>query len=134
MSSAVDDNTNPTYLDATDKFTNVEIDNANKAADYWYHIIGANVIPADTKIKKAWILKSWSRYQSSPVPLEVFEGWKELGLFAYGIGVVLGLLWRGGKAGKYLNLVDADNLLAIQEICTRDGSRTISRADSSRAT
>ncbi|MGA9152572.1 MAG: hypothetical protein WBZ36_18500 [Candidatus Nitrosopolaris sp.] len=48
-----------------------------------------------------------------------------MGLFAYGIGVVLGELWRDANAGKYLNLIDADNRLAIQEICSRNG-KTIS--------
>ncbi|MGA9154569.1 MAG: hypothetical protein WBZ36_28625 [Candidatus Nitrosopolaris sp.] len=116
-----DDNINPTYLNAVDKFTKEEIENANKAADHWYYKIGANVIPADTKIKKAWILNSWDQYQSNQVLLEVFEKWKQLGLFAYGIAVVLGPLWRGKNAGKYLNLIDADNRLALQEICTRNG-------------
>ena len=42
---------------------------------------------ADTKIKKAFILHSWKEYQSSPIPIAVFERWKELGLFAYAIGL-----------------------------------------------
>ena len=117
---AVYNNINPKYLDDS-KFTKEEIENANKAADHWYHTVGPNVIPADTRIKKAWILKSWTPYQDNPVPLDVFEKWKALGLFAYGIGVVLGRLRRGVNAGKYLNMVDADNRLAIQEICNRDG-------------
>ena len=120
---AEDNDINPRYPNAIDKFTKEEIANANKAADYWK--IGANVIPADTKIKKAYVLKSWAQYRSNPIPLKVFERWKEMGLFAYGIGVVLGELWRDASAGKYLNLIDADNRLAIQEICSRNG-KTIS--------
>lgn len=117
-----DDNSiNPRYLNVVGKFTKEKIENANKAADYWYHNIGANVIPADTKRKEAYILSSWKQYQSNQVPLEVFEKWKQLGLFAYGIAVVLGPLWRGNNAGKYLNLIDADNRLALQEICSRNG-------------
>ena len=109
MTNTVEDsNINPKYLNAIEKFTKEEIENANKAADYWYNKIGANVISADTKIKKAWILKSWTKYQSSPIPLEVFERWKELGLFAYGIAAVLGLLWRGKYAGYRFILVDID--------------------------
>ena len=91
-----------------------------KSADYWY-FEGSNVIPVDTKEKKAWILKSWTWCQSNSVPLEVFEKWKELGLFAYGVGVVLGLLWRGDNTGKYLNMIDGDNRLALQEICSYKG-------------
>jgi hypothetical protein len=119
--TAEDNNINPAYLDAIDKFIKKVIEDANKAADYWYHNIGANVIPADTKIKEAWILKSWKQYQSNPLPLDVFERWKELGLFAYGIGVVLGQLWRGNNTGKNLNQIDADNRLALQEICSSNG-------------
>jgi hypothetical protein len=114
-------NINPRYLDATDKFTKEEVENANKSADYWYYNIGANVIPAYTKRKEASILNSWKQYQSNPLALEVFERWKELGLFANGIAVVLGQLWRGKSAGKFLNLIDADNRLALEEICCWNG-------------
>jgi hypothetical protein len=120
-----DTNINPRYPNANHNFPSEEVENANKAADYWYDTIGANLIPADTKGKEAYILNSWKPYQSNPVPLEVFEKWKQLGLFAYGIGVVLGPLWRGKNAGKYLNLIDADNRLALQEIYSWNG-KTIS--------
>jgi len=43
---AVYNNINPKYLDDS-KFTKEEIENANKAADHWYHTVGPNVIPAD---------------------------------------------------------------------------------------
>jgi len=74
MATSVEDNNNinSRYLDAIDKFSKKEVENANKAADFWYHKIGANVIPADTKIKKACILHSWKQYQSNPIPLQVF--------------------------------------------------------------
>jgi hypothetical protein len=52
--TAEENNINPRYLGAIDKFTTEEIENANKAANYWYHKIGANVIPADTKRKARW--------------------------------------------------------------------------------
>lgn len=38
---------------------------------------------------------------------------------------MLGRLWRDDNAGKFLNLIDADNRLALQEIFSRDG-KTIS--------
>jgi hypothetical protein len=95
------------------------------ASDYWYYKIGANVIPADTKIKQACILKCWKQYQSNPVLSELFERWKESGLFTYGIGVVLGPLQRGKNAGKSLNLIDADNRLGLQEICSWNGKTTL---------
>src|SRR5215469_11206208 len=101
MNTSQDDSIYPRYLDVS-KFSKEEIDNANKAADYWYYEIGSNVIPADTKMKRACILKSWESYQSNSLSQEVFEKWKELGLFAYGIGVVLGRLWRGDNIDKYI--------------------------------
>ncbi len=53
MASAVEDNDiNPMYINTIDKFHKKEVENVNKAADYWYHNIGANAIPADTRIKK----------------------------------------------------------------------------------
>jgi hypothetical protein len=89
MAVEEDNNINQMYLNAADKFTNEEVENANKAADHWYFNIGANLIPADTEIKDVCILNSWKPYQSNPVPLEVFEKWKQLGLFAYGTRIVL---------------------------------------------
>ena len=86
--------------------------------------IGSNVIPADTKNKSPYILKTWKQYQSNPVPLEVFERWKALGLFVYGIAVVTGNIWRGKNAGLCLNLIDGDNRIAL-EICTYKG-KTVS--------
>jgi hypothetical protein len=114
----IDSNINPRYLDALHKFSKTEIENANKAADYWYLDKGDNVIPVDSIIKKAWILKTWKQYQSNSIPPEVFERWKELGLFTYGIGVVLGRIWRGKNRDQYRSQIDADNERAIQEICT----------------
>ena len=62
---AITSTINPRYLNAINTFAKEEIEDANKSADYWYHNIGANVIPADTKIKEACILNSWKQYQSS---------------------------------------------------------------------
>lgn len=53
-----DENINPNYLNALSIFSKEDIEAANQAADKWYTEIGCNVIPADTKIKKAWILKT----------------------------------------------------------------------------
>src|SRR3989442_83686 len=103
--SSIDDNINPNYLNALSVFSKEDIEAANKAADHWYTNIGPNVIPADTKNKSPYILKTWKQYQSNPIPLEVFERWKQLGLFAYGIAVVTGNIWRGKNAGLCLNLI-----------------------------
>jgi hypothetical protein len=74
ISSTVDDNNiKARYLNATDEFAKEEIDNVNRAAYYWYHKVGANVISADTKRKEVCILNGWKQYRSSPVLSEVFE-------------------------------------------------------------
>ena len=123
--SSIDDNINSNYLNALGVFSKEDIEAANKAPNHWYTDIGPNVIPADTKNKSPYILKTWKQYQSNPIPLEVFERWKQLGLFAYGIAVVTGNIWRGENAGLCVNLIDADNRLALEEICTYKG-KTVS--------
>lgn len=100
----------------------------NDAADFWYYKIGANVIPANTKIKKANLLPTWTPWQTNSIPEEVFQGWKDEGLFEeYGMGVILGKVWRGEHEGDYIGGVDTDNAKALQEVCTfKDRYRPLS--------
>jgi hypothetical protein len=96
------------------------LDNYNWWADFWRYRIGVNVIPADTK-KKA-IYEKWSEWQDSPIPEELHNKWKEEGVFSKGIAVILGKVWHNReKSALYLNGIDADNLKAIEEICTYNG-------------
>jgi hypothetical protein len=55
-----DDDINLRYLNAIDRFTREEVENANKAADYWYHNIGANVIHLDWDMALSSVDGLWS--------------------------------------------------------------------------
>ncbi len=100
------------------------LDDCNGWADFWHNSIGVNVIPADTKNKKTAV--NWGEHQENPIPPELHEKWKSLHSFSYGMAVILGKIWhRQDRLGFYLVGVDADNLSAIEEICTRNGKATI---------
>jgi hypothetical protein len=87
-------------------------------ADYWRYVIGVNVFPADT-INKTTDVK-WSPFQTIPIPEELHNEWKASQAFNKGMAVMLGRVWHNKqKEGLYLNGIDADNLKAIEEICTR---------------
>ena len=91
----------------------------NGWARFWYDVIGVNVIPAKTRIKKTYI--KWTPYQDGPTPRETFEEWIRNGEFRDGMALVLGKVWRGKYEGLYLIFVDLDNLKAIDEFCTLNG-------------
>ena len=84
-------------------------------ANYWYFIIGVNVIPADTKNKIPMI--KWIEYQDKPIPLEIFEQWIKDGKFNGGVAIILGKVWRGKYKDYFLNGIDCDNKKAVEEIC-----------------
>jgi hypothetical protein len=91
----------------------------NEAADFWRYTIGVNVIPADTINKN--IYEKWGEWQDKPIPEEIHNQWKLENKFSDGIAVILGKVWHNKqKSGLYLNGIDADNLKAIEEICTYD--------------
>jgi hypothetical protein len=99
----------------------------NDWADWWRDQIGANVIPANTRKKVTY--ESWSEWQNKPISEELHNEWKKTGAFSQGIAVILGRVWHNEqklKLGLYLNGIDADNLKAIEEICTSDGKEIIS--------
>jgi len=91
----------------------------NGWAKFWFYIIGANVIPAKTRIKKTF--EKWQPFQTAPISEEVFEQWIRGDVFKDGMALILGRVWRGQYAGKYLIFIDLDNLKAIEEFCTRNG-------------
>ncbi len=94
----------------------------NGWARFWYSIIGANVIPAKTRIKKTFV--KWTPYQDEPVPRETFEEWIRNDEFKDGMALVLGRVWRGEYEGKYLIFIDLDNLKAVDEFCTMNDGQT----------
>src|SRR5438445_716597 len=97
------------------------LDDYNRWADYWRYNVGSNVFPSDTKNKETWF--RWKDYQDKPIPEEQHNRWKAENAFANGMAVMAGKCWFGSNAGLFLNQIDADNLVAIHEICTRDGKR-----------
>src|SRR5215211_4874893 len=92
----------------------------NEVADFWFNIIGANPLPADTKNKQIYV--KWGEYQDKSIPIEEHESRKEKGEYDHGIAVMTGRIHKKGKnEGKYLIGIDCDNKKSIEEICTRDG-------------
>jgi hypothetical protein len=100
------------------------LDDYNGWADFWRNHIGVNVIPADTKNKVTY--HRWSEWQDKAIPEELHNRWKDENAFSKGIAIIPGKVWhREDKKSLYLKGIDADNLKAIEEICTRNG-RSIS--------
>jgi Bifunctional DNA primase/polymerase, N-terminal len=96
------------------------LDNFNGWADFWRHRIGVNVIPTDTTNKSTYI--KWSKWQDKPIPEEQHNKWKDENAFSKGMAIILGKVWHNKeKFGLYIIGIDADNLKAIEEICTRNG-------------
>ena len=99
-------------------FNNSNINSINDSADFWHYKIGVNVIPADTKAKKAH--ENWSQCQDKAISDELHEQRKKNGEYNKGISLIPGKIWRGQFKGKYLVAIDLDNKKAIEEFC-RDG-------------
>jgi hypothetical protein len=62
----------------------------NQFADFWFYIIGVNVIPFDTQ-KRIPIIYQYDEYQNEPLPIGIYEQWKREGKFEKGIAIILGL-------------------------------------------
>lgn len=93
----------------------------NAWADYWRYYVGVNVIPAISRIKQPIV--EWKVYQDAPVPAEVHNEWKDKALFKDGMVLMMGKVWhRKDLENYYINGIDADNLSAINELLTRNGS------------
>jgi hypothetical protein len=103
----------------TTSINSIEI--VNSYADYWRYEVGANVIPADTRLKRPYI--KWGQWQDKPIPEQLHNQWKSEWTFSKGMAVILGRVWHrqvGDLANYYLVGVDADNKKAIEEICTHN--------------
>jgi DNA replicative helicase MCM subunit Mcm2 (Cdc46/Mcm family) len=96
------------------------LDDSNACARYWFYSVGVNVIPQPTKSRDPGKFTPWKSWQDKPVPEETFEKWIAEGSFrnAEGMAIVVGKVWRGKHAGKYLIFIDCDNKKAIYEFCT----------------
>jgi hypothetical protein len=104
----------------------------NAWADYWRYYIGVNVIPANSRAKIP--LEKWKQYQCGPVPEQQHNEWKDNGSFNNGMAIITGKVWhRKDLEGYYLAGIDADNLIAIKEVLTRNG-KTITIQEFARKT
>jgi Bifunctional DNA primase/polymerase, N-terminal len=90
-----------------------------KFLDFWFYTVGVNVIPADTRNKR--VSQAWTIEQNSAMTIEEYEEMKKAGDFIRGAAIITGKVWRGNNVGLYLNGIDADNLKAIEEICSYNG-------------
>lgn len=100
--------------------TEEKIEFHNAWADYWRYYIGTNVIPSIGKMKRP--IEKWEIYQDKPIPEEAYNGWKSKGRFNEGMAIMMGKIWhRKDLDGYYIAGIDADNLIAIKELLTRNG-------------
>ena len=97
---------------------------------WWFYTVETNVVAADTGKKNSGenpVTENWEEYQRRPQAEEEFESKLNSGKYDKGIGVVCGRLWRGEHKGKYLTCIDADNQIAVDELCRdQNGSAKIS--------
>lgn len=68
-------------------------DDYNGWADYWFYVIGANVIPADGLNKRPIV--EWKEYQNKSISEEQYQKWKDQAMFNRGFALIMGKLWRG---------------------------------------
>lgn len=86
-------------------------DDYNGWANWWFNVIGCNVIPAapddESKMKP---LVEWKNgpinYQDNPVSDEQHKEWMQKGLFKNGFAIIMGKLWRGRMIDCYIGCVD----------------------------
>ena len=95
----------------------------NQFADFWFYIIGVNVIPFDTQ-KRIPIIYQYDEYQNEPIPIEIYEQWKREGKFEKGIAIILGKVYRGNNIGQYLIGIDIDREKGLREFLTISNRQT----------
>lgn len=93
-----------------------DLRNIREFSDFWYHKMGVNIIPMNSKTKTP--LVKWRKWQQDSIPLAQHEIWKNTGMYDNGIAVVTGKISRGDNQGRYLNCVDLDNRKGIIEFLT----------------
>ncbi|HSF51601.1 MAG TPA: bifunctional DNA primase/polymerase, partial [Nitrososphaeraceae archaeon] len=91
----------------------------NQLADFWFYIIGVNVIPFDTQ-KRIPVIYHYDEYQNEPIPIEIYEQWKREGKFEKGIAIILGKVYRGNNIGQYLIGIDIDREKGLREFLTKN--------------
>jgi hypothetical protein len=96
-------------------------------ARFWFHLIGVNALPQPTMTRDKTKFTNWRDWQNKPIPEDTFEQWIKEGKFrqAEGICIILGKIWRGEHAGKYLWFVDCDNKKMIDELLAALGYESL---------
>lgn len=100
----------------------------NQWADFWYYLVGVNVIPANnlTKTTKVqWKNDSRGNWQTDSIPEEIFQEWKNKNLFDTGIAIVCGKVFRGTNEGMWLNGIDCDNKEGVDAMCPQGVEHTV---------
>jgi len=114
-------------LTTLDFGTSPPLEDNNGWADFWRYQIGVNVIPADTKNKRTY--EKWQEWQDKPIPEELHNQWKQENAYSKGLAALAGKCWfDNAKEDLFLNEIDVDNQLAVQELCAYKG-KTISVED-----
>jgi Bifunctional DNA primase/polymerase, N-terminal len=94
----------------------------NDYADFWRYEAGLNVIPADTRNKRPKV--EWKQFQHKAIPVELHNFWIKEDMFKDGMMIIAGQVWHNErKKGLFLNCIDLDNELAIQEFCKINGQQ-----------
>ena len=81
--------------------------------DFWFYIIGVNIIPIRFRSKQPIV--SWEQWQNEAIPEELYEKWKNGGLFDNGYAIITGKILRGDYKDKYLVCIDIDNKKGLDE-------------------
>ena len=96
--------------------------------NFWFREIGVNVIPFDTKNRRPILSKEeHSKYFEYLMTLTEFNNFKENGYYGNGFVIKLGPVERGKYRGKYLNALDLDSQLTIEEVCAGSTLSELSR-------
>lgn len=94
----------------------------NDYADFWRYEAALNVIPADTRNKRPKV--EWKQFQHNAISVELHNFWKKEDMFKDGMMIIAGQVWHNErKKGLFLNCIDLDNELAIQEFCKINGQQ-----------
>jgi Bifunctional DNA primase/polymerase, N-terminal len=107
-----------------------ELNTRNEWAEFWRYKIGANTVPANTKLKgvkgqENKVFKTlWKRFQNSPLTEAEFQ--KQLDNHEYdnGIAVMAGKTWHNPeRVDERLIEIDIDNLRGKEEFLTDEDGK-----------
>src|SRR5215213_11797426 len=102
---------------------------------YYFEVWGVNVIPSPVEDKnkpkdqqQSYWPVDYKAYKSVRIDSKQQKQWIDAGQYtgpARGIAIILGRVWVGRMAGKWLIGIDADNQKGIDLVCKMFGCTTI---------